>query len=147
MELIFAVIEGGRQAHDWAVELGDERLWMRQQAAAHLAGAAEEARAAVSPLAEALADRDPQVRYCAAQALAGVGTAALDALLRALGHRRAVAREWAVVLLGRLGPAARAAREALEQAAGDQEWAVRRAAAQVLDELDCDLGGAAPAGR
>jgi HEAT repeat protein len=137
--MIVQVIEGGRgrkpELQSWALDLRDERLWVRERAAAHLAARPDEARGAIGALAAALADPAAQVRQRAARALAAAGADALDCLTVTLGHRRPVAREWAAALLGRLGPAARPALAALHEAAADAEWSVRTAAAEALRSI------------
>jgi HEAT repeat protein len=143
--LIVAVIEGGRSAErrDWLADLQDERAWVRQRAAAHLAEDPAMAAGAATMLAAALGDRNPQVRHRSALALAAAGAVALDVLAGTLGHARPVAREWAAVLLGRLGPAAREALPALNGAARDEEWSVRRAAADAIRSIEGAAAGTA----
>src|SRR5262249_58154480 len=58
---------------------------------------------AVGALANALSDKDPVVRYYAAEALAGVGAKAVPALIEALRARRESDRDRAARVLWRIG--------------------------------------------
>src|SRR4030095_1886648 len=61
---------------------------------------------AVKPLAAALADKDPVVRYYAAEALIGIGEKAVPSLIEALRANRDSDRDRAARVLWRIGPPA-----------------------------------------
>lgn len=58
---------------------------------------------AIGPLAASLADKDPVVRYYAAEALAGIGARAIPALIEALRSHRDSDRDRAARVLWRIG--------------------------------------------
>jgi HEAT repeat protein len=109
------------------------------------------AKAAVPGLAEAVVDRDLNVRYYAAEALEAVGPeakAAVPALIKALGtfpggspplegpqRYYADTRSVAAEALGAIGPGAREAVPALRKALKDPDPSVRSAAAEALKRI------------
>lgn len=94
---------------------------LRATAATTLWGMGPKARAAVPALAAALSDQDHEVRVAAAMALEnmdpGDAKEAIPALIRALKDREGRVRQWAAKALGKIGPPAREAIPALNEAA------------------------------
>lgn len=134
--MILQLIETPRiESRDWAAELEDERVWVRRRAAGLLSTAVEQSRGAVEALTGALGDADPAVRKLAAQALAGVGTEALERLLPVLRHPRPTARAYAAQILGALGPAGSAAAPELRMVLQDPDLSVRCSAAAALGAI------------
>ncbi len=124
----------------------------RAMAAMALGKMGPSAKLAVPVLAEAVVDRDLNVRYYAAEALESVGPgakAAVPALIKALdtfpggsppleGPQRYYAdtRSVAAEALGAIGPGARQAVPALRKALKDQDSSVRTAAAKALKRVE-----------
>jgi HEAT repeat protein len=125
----------------------------RRWAARALGDARPEHGAEVLPaLRDRLGDDDLQVRTFAAEAIwniGGDGHVAVVALVDVLRDRNhpGRARERAAYALGRIGPAARDAAQALREAAADQAcWDVHVAATRALEKIAPAAGpGAAPA--
>jgi HEAT repeat protein len=124
---------------------------VRGMAAEKLGEMGPAARAAVKPLAAALADEDLNVRYWAARALgemaeqAGPAVPALVGALRTTlpgrglqGPMRYYAdvRAVSAEALGRIGAAARMALPALKEALDDGDQSVREAAAEAVKRIE-----------
>ena len=71
--------DGGADLGELAGRLGDSSKETRRQAAFELARLGEKAAPALDALVKALGDRDPQVLFQVAQALAGIGPAGAPA--------------------------------------------------------------------
>src|SRR5262245_21421349 len=84
----------------------------------------------VKSLIETLRDNDPEVRINAGNALAMVGSPAVDALVAVLGEPSREARTAAAYSLGQMGAEAAPAAAALVRALKDVDTDVRRQAAQ-----------------
>jgi HEAT repeat protein len=113
--------------------LGDERREVVRAAALALGGIGEPATGALTGL---LGGQSAFVRKYAARALGGgADPAAVSALVKALGDSDAEVRREAVWSLGRLGAPARSAVKDLERLAGDDDYVVRYAAAEVARRL------------
>jgi len=87
---------------------------------------------AVEPLIQALKDKDPVIRFGAADALGGIGDKrAVEPLIEALKDEDAAVRAWAALALGNIGD--ERAVEPLTKALKDE--AVRRLAEEALEKL------------
>lgn len=89
----------------------------------------------VSALIEVLRDTDPEVRINAGNALAAIGTPAVNSLIHSLGHRNREARSAAAYALGQMGADAAPAATALVRALKDADTDVRRQATQALSRI------------
>ncbi len=101
-------------------------------------------RAAVPRLvATARHHTDPRCREGAVAALGAIGDpAGLDAVLEALDDKPAIRRRAAVALAGFDDPRVETALAAV--AAGDRDWQVRQAAAELLDPVHADVHRVGP---
>lgn len=106
---------GSRPISEWVAELKHRSSVVRAQAALALAEAGPAAREAEAPLAQAMRDPDPEVRYAA------------------------------VVAVGAAVPEGKAAVDGLARALTDDDWFVRLAAAQALQNLGDRARPAVPA--
>lgn len=101
--------------------------------AAEALGMTKDARA-VTPLIQALEDRDWLVQKSAARALRRIGSPAVDSLIQALGNPAEQVRESVARVLGKIenvravGP--------LIQVLGDEEGRVRKTAAEALGRIE-----------
>jgi HEAT repeat protein len=133
--------------------LGSDIPLVRSIAAEGLAEVAPDAVSVVGPLAQALKDKNLNVRFYAGRALTGMGpaaSAAVPALIGALDthpsrepdlegppHYYKDARSVAAEALAAIGPAAKAALPRLrEAAASDDASEVRAAAAEALKKIE-----------
>lgn len=100
--------------------LGDKRPLVRHSAAEALGQLDERPRDVVPPLVQTLRDRDVAVRLAAGQALVQLGKPAVPFLLAALKEDDADWQTAIIVILGRIGAAAREAVPALEGLRDDE---------------------------
>lgn len=123
----------------WIAELRAKSADLRATAAQKLATLGEQPAAAL-PLVAALDDADEQVREWVAAALESLGRPRqgdLAGLVGALAADSSLQVYWAATLLGRLGPSAASAREALAQvAAAHADPSVKKRAAWALDRIE-----------
>lgn len=123
----------------WIADLGAKSAEVRIAAAQKLATHGEQPAAAV-PLVAALDDADDQVREWVTAALESLGPprkADVAALIAALASARSLRVYWAATLLGRLGPDAVAARDALANVAtAHADSNVKRRAAWALVRIE-----------
>lgn len=121
----------------WIKQLKDPVAQKRQEAAASLARSGAAAKAAVTPLTEALRDSDDYVRMYAAEALGQIGSEAAGAVpalvLVMQKDSYGTARSQAALALGNIGPAARSAVPSLMEALSDTTLV--EAAAAALDKI------------
>jgi HEAT repeat protein len=89
----------------------------------------------VKSLIEVLKDADAEVRINASNALAAVGSAAVEALTASLADPNRDARAGAAYALGQMGAEGAPAGAALVKALKDNETEVRRQAAQALGRI------------
>jgi HEAT repeat protein len=89
----------------------------------------------VAALIDVLKDADPEVRINAGNALAAIGSPAVNSLINALNHRNREARSAAAYALGQMGAEAAPAATALVRALKDVDTDVRRQAAQALSRI------------
>ena len=92
------------------------------------------ATAVVSALERALHD-DPKLRPGVCDALASIGSPAVDVLTKALGAEDASVRAAAAMTLGRIHPLAAPARKALVRLLNDKQAAIRLEAAETLGRM------------
>ncbi len=122
----------------WIAELRAKSADLRAAAAQKLATLGEQPAAAV-PLVAALDDADEQVREWVAAALESLGPPRqgdVAALIAKLAADHALQAYWAATLLGRLGPSAAAAQDALgEIAAAHADPSVKKRAAWALGRI------------
>jgi HEAT repeat protein len=121
--------------------LRDGDAGLRQSAARALGQLGPDAKERALPaLLDALGDDDAEVRAAAAEGLAALPLDAGDvsALLKLLRHRDAPVRAQAARALGKVGPEARKAVEALGEAVQDRNPAVRQAALEGLAGIGPD---------
>jgi HEAT repeat protein len=117
-----------------ALEDSDPKVRMR--AADALAKIGPDAHNAVPSLIGCLWDDHEGVRHAAGNALVGIGAAAVASLeVALLDAPEPFVRRRAAMTLGRLGPAARPALDALEAAANDADPEVAQAARRALERL------------
>jgi HEAT repeat protein len=92
----------------------------------------------VEKLTKTLKDKDPQMRYWAAESLGRYGSeanVAIPDLTQALEDESELVRMGAAYALGERGAAAETARPALQQATKDSDSQVREAAAYALKQI------------
>ena len=127
----------GAETSRWIQQLKDPAAQKRQQAAGALARSGPAAKAAVTPLTEALEDSDDYVRMYAAEALGQIGSeaaAAVPALVLVMQKDSyGGARSQAAWALGHIGAGARSAVPALVEALSEKTLV--ESAAGALDKL------------
>jgi HEAT repeat protein len=126
-------------------QLSNSEFAERQEASRQLQKLGEPAAEALQKAATS--NPDPEIRWRAAQLLAGLkgraihhGGRSLEDWVRRLRDRDSITREQAAVALGRLGPQATAALPDLQRALRDPELGVRWRAADALWQVDCRRG-------
>lgn len=123
----------------WIAELRAKSADLRATAAQKLATLGEQPAAAL-PLVAALDDDDEQAREWVVAALESLGPPRqmdLANLVGALAVASSLQVYWAATLLGRLGPSAASAREALAQVAtAHADPSVKKRAAWALDRIE-----------
>ena len=119
---------------EWIILLDDRDPSVRWLAADTLEEIA--APEAVAPLVAALKERDPSVRLAIIRALGTLGSPqAVEPLVNVLRKDEADCRRMAAYALGCIGPAARDAAPALEEALKAQDENIRAAAAEALEKI------------
>ena len=89
---------------------------------------------AITPLIDALQDRNPDVRWAAIRALGKLGDpTAIKPVTKALRDKDSGVRKTAAEALGKIGDARATA--ALITAVGDEDWSVRQAAVESLGKI------------
>lgn len=115
---------------------GDAAEQVREQAVAALEDLGPPPREATGRLIDLVSDRDPLVAYWATTLLGRAGqdaATAVSALTRCLDSTADLSvRQRAAWALGKVGPAAASAREALGRAAGDADPRLSRLAAEAI---------------
>jgi HEAT repeat protein len=111
--------------------VGERDAFVRLVALETLGELGPEARV-LSLVAGALDDRDPAVRCAALEGLVRAGAGGVTQAAEGLKHRSARVRARVALALGRIGPPAGKAKEALLDALDDSDPSVRRAAGSAL---------------
>jgi HEAT repeat protein len=112
--------------------LGDQDAAVRLVAAARLRQLGKDAAPAAEDLAQALEDADPRVRESAAEALAQLGVAAVEPLIKHVDSKAAHTRQLAIACLGKLGSTAKPAVSQIEKHLTDEDPEVQKVAEAVV---------------
>jgi HEAT repeat protein len=129
----------GKKAFDeaWVLirALRDKDVHVRRAAVVALSNLHQFPTAAFPPVINCLGDQDSLVRELTINTFEGLGTAGVGTLARALNNKNVQIRRSAVTALGRLGPEACFAMEALKQAGRDSDNEVSRLASDTVKKL------------
>lgn len=120
-------------------DLKSDDAHVRLQAVQELTRRGPAAKSAIPKLIGLFRDKDPLVRYYAAEAVGKMGAEAVPELLRAFKGSDALVRYYAGASLKRLGPAARAALPDMVQALKSRDNFTRLAALEVLGSIGADV--------